>query len=97
MENDINNPSNNSLQKHVSDVVSGNKRFENIYQSLTRLILGSPDNLKKININGKSTFDFLVFRNGKRHIVGMHDELNSFVSTLKMLQKMDPPKKCHSY
>ena len=42
----------------------------------------SPE-LKKININGKSTFDFLVFRNGKRHIIGMHDELNSFVSYIK--------------
>ena len=79
MDNDINNPSNNSLQKHIKDVVSGNKRFENIYQSLTRLILGSPDNLKKVNINGKSTFDFVVFRNGKIHIFGMQDELKSFV------------------
>ncbi|MBI34895.1 MAG: serine protein kinase [Flavobacteriales bacterium] len=83
MDNDVNNQSNNSLQGHVQDVISGKRRFENIYQSLTRLILGSPDNLKKVNINGKSTFDFLVFRNGKRHIVGMHDELNSFVSYIK--------------
>tara|TARA_B100001778_G_C18604240_1_gene638922 strand:+ start:3634 stop:5712 length:2079 start_codon:yes stop_codon:yes gene_type:complete len=83
MDNDINNHLNNSLQKHVKDVISEKKRFENIYQSLTRLILGSPDNLKKVNINGKSTFDFLVFRNGKRHIIGMHDELNSFVSYVK--------------
>ena len=83
MDNDFNNLPNHSLQSHIKDVVSGGKRFENIYQSLTRLILGSPDNLKKVNINGKSTFDFLVFRNGKRHIVGMHDELNSFVSYIK--------------
>lgn len=83
MDNDFNNLPNHSLQSHIKDVVSGDKRFENIYQSLTRLILGSPDNLKKVNINGKSTFDFLVFRNGKRHIVGMHDELNSFVSYIK--------------
>ena len=83
MDNDINNQRNDSLQKHIKDVVSEKRRFENIYQSLTRLILGSPENLKKVNINGKSTFDFQVFRNGKRHIVGMHDELNSFVSYIK--------------
>jgi serine protein kinase len=83
MDNDFNSLSNQSLQNHIKNVVSGDRRFENIYQSLTRLILGSPDNLKKVNINGKSTFDFLVFRNGKRHIVGMHDELNSFVSYVK--------------
>ena len=80
--NDNINPANH-LNTHLSKVISGNRRFENIYQSLTRLILGSKENLKKVNINGRSTFDFQVFRNGKRHVVGMHDELNSFVSYIK--------------
>ena len=71
------------LSNHVKEVIAGARKFENIYQSLTRLILGSKDELKKVNINGKSTFDFQVFRNGEKHIVGMHDELNSFVSYIK--------------
>lgn len=71
------------LCNHIKEVISGSRHFENIYQSLTRLILGSKENLRKVNINGKSTYDFQVFRNGKRHIIGMHEELNSFVSYVK--------------
>jgi serine protein kinase len=71
------------LNNHIKEVITGVRKFENIYQSLTRLILGSKDDLKKVTINGKSTFDFQVFRNGEKHIVGMHDELNSFVSYVK--------------
>jgi serine protein kinase len=34
-------------------------------------------------VNGKTTYDFGIFRSGKKHIIGMYDELNSFVSYVK--------------
>ena len=71
------------LHHHIDAVCSEERRFENIYQSLTRLILGNRNLLEKVIINGKSTFDFLVFRQGERHVIGMHEELNSFVSYIK--------------
>ena len=37
----------------------------------------------KVVVNGRSTYDFSIFRTGKKHIIGMYDEINSFVSYVK--------------
>ena len=74
---------NTSLDFHVKNVIKGSKKFENIFQSITRMILGKPENISKVTVNGKTTYDFKVFRQGKRHVVGMYDEINSFVSFVK--------------
>jgi serine protein kinase len=34
-------------------------------------------------VNGKTTYDFKIFRTGKKHIIGLYDEINSFVSYVK--------------
>jgi serine protein kinase len=34
-------------------------------------------------VNGKTTYDFSIFRNGSKHVIGMYDEINSFVSYVK--------------
>jgi serine protein kinase len=34
-------------------------------------------------VNGKTTYDFKIFRNGSKHVIGMYDEINSFVSYVK--------------
>jgi serine protein kinase len=39
--------------------------------------------IEKVVVNGKTTYDFKIFREGKKHIVGMYDEINSFVSYVK--------------
>jgi len=44
-------------------------------------------------VNGKTTYDFKIFRNGKKHIIGLYDEINSFVSYVKTLPKAVRPKK----
>jgi serine protein kinase len=41
------------------------------------------DEISKVVVNGKTTYDFGIFRSGKKHIIGMYDELNSFVSYVK--------------
>jgi serine protein kinase len=34
-------------------------------------------------VNGKTTYDFSLFREGPKHMIGMYDEINSFVSYVK--------------
>jgi serine protein kinase len=39
--------------------------------------------IEKVVVNGKTTYDFNIFRTGKKHMIGMYDEINSFVSYVK--------------
>lgn len=69
------------LQHHMAEVKKGNRRFENAFQGVARMIL--ENEIDKVVVNGKTTYDFKIFRTGKKHIIGMYDELNSFVSYVK--------------
>jgi len=69
------------LQHHMAEVKNGNRRFENAFQGVARMIL--ENEIDKVVVNGKTTYDFKIFRTGKKHIIGMYDELNSFVSYVK--------------
>ena len=72
---------NNSLHQHITAVKKGDRVFENAFQGVTRMILSSE--IDKVLVNGKTTFDFRVFREGRKHIIGMYDEINSLVSFVK--------------
>jgi len=72
-----------SLDYHIQQVIKGKLHFENVFQAITRMILGDKNNIEKVNVNGKTTYDFKVFRQGKKHMIGMYDEINSFVSFVK--------------
>jgi len=74
-----NNPK--TLQHHMTAVKEGKRRFENAFQGVSRLILESK--IEKVVVNGKTTYDFSIFRNGSKHVIGMYDEINSFVSYVK--------------
>ena len=71
----------NSLQQHITAVKKGKRAFENAFQSVSRMILDN--DIEKVVVNGKSTYNFKVFREGAKHVVGMYDEINSFVSYVK--------------
>ncbi|NJL13919.1 MAG: serine protein kinase PrkA [Microscillaceae bacterium] len=72
-----------TLETHVKAVVQGQRRFENAFQSISRMILGDPSLIEKASVNGQNTYDFQVFRKGSKYIIGMYDEINSFVSYVK--------------
>lgn len=74
---------NPSLETYVKDLLAGRHRFENVFQSVSRMILDHPEGIEKVMVNGKTTYDFKVFRSGKKHIIGMYDEVNSLVSFVK--------------
>jgi serine protein kinase len=69
------------LSHHIQEVKKGKRRFENAFQGVARMILES--DIEKVVVNGKSTYDFSIFRIGKKHVIGMYDEINSFVSYVK--------------
>jgi serine protein kinase len=70
-----------TLQEHLTAVKDGEKRYENAFQGVSRMIL--QQEIEKVVVNGKTTYDFKIFRNGKKHIIGLYDEINSFVSYVK--------------
>ncbi len=72
---------NSTLQHHLTAVKEGKRRFENAFQGVSRMILES--GIEKVVVNGKTTYDFSVFRTGKKHVIGMYDEINSIVSYVK--------------
>jgi len=72
-----------SLVHHLKDVKKGKRRFENGFQSVARMVLEKNDMIDKVIVNGKSTYDFQIFRKGPKHVIGMYDEINSFVSSVK--------------
>jgi len=72
-----------SLEYHAAYVINGERKFENAFQAVSRMILDDSNQIEKIVVNGRSTYDFKVFRQGKKHIIGMYDEINSFVSFVK--------------
>jgi len=71
----------NTLYNHITSVKKGDRVFENAFQCVSRMILDR--DIEKVVVNGKTTFDFKIFRDGKKHIIGMYDEINSFVSFVK--------------
>ena len=70
-----------ALHQHLVEVKEGKRCFENAFQGVARMILES--DIEKVVVNGKTTYDFSIFRSGKKHIIGMYDEINSFVSYVK--------------
>jgi len=72
---------NTGLRQHVQAVKDGTRRFENAFQGVARMVLESE--IDKVVVNGKSTYDFSIFRTGRKHVIGMYDEINSFVSYVK--------------
>lgn len=72
---------NGTLHHHLAAVKEGRRSFENAFQTVARMILES--DIEKVVVNGKTTYDFSIFRTGRKPVIGMYDEINSFVSYVK--------------
>ncbi len=70
-----------TFQHHLASVKAGERRFENAFQGVARMIL--ENDIEKVVVNGKTTYDFGIFRTGRKHVIGLYDEINSFVSYVK--------------
>lgn len=72
-----------SLQQYLAELREGKHRFENVFQSVSRMILEKPGTVEKTVVNGRTVYDFLCFRENPRPVIGMYELLNSFVSYVK--------------
>ena len=70
-----------TLLHHLESVKEGKRRFENAFEGVARMIL--EDDISKVIVKGKGTYDFKIFNTGNKHIIGMYNEINSFVSFVK--------------
>ncbi len=72
-----------TLAYHLKEVKEGRRRFENAFQAVARMILENKEIIEKVIVHSKGTYDFKLFRKGRKHVIGMFDEINSFVSFVK--------------
>lgn len=72
---------NEKLVFHAQEVLRGQRRFENVAQSVSRMILEK--GIDKTTRAGRTVYDFKFFREGGKHIIGWHDELNDLVHFIK--------------
>jgi len=72
-----------TLDFHIQEILKKKRRFENVFESVSRMILDRPDAYEKVKVNGKTAFDFKIFREGPKHIIGLYNEINSFVAFVK--------------
>lgn len=70
-----------SFSEYLSQFIEGKRVFENSFESVSRMILEKE--IEKVVVNGKTIYDFKIFREGKKHVIGLYDEINSFVSYVK--------------
>lgn len=71
------------LNQYLIDLKEGKHHFENVFQVLARMLFDEKEAIKPIVVNGRNTYDFLKFRSGKKHIIGMFDVINMFVAFIK--------------
>ena len=79
----MNEQRSDTLDFHLKEVQKGNRIYENVFHSLSRMILEDQKMIEKVKINGKTTYNFKIFRQGNKYIIGMYDEINSFVAFIK--------------
>ncbi len=72
-----------TIDSYLTELKEGQHRFENVFESLARMLFSDPGFIKPAIVNGKSTYDFLQFRYGKKHIIGLFEVINKFVAFIK--------------
>lgn len=65
---------NEKLTFHLGEVRAGNRRFENAAQSVSRMILER--GVEKTIRAGQTAYEFKFFREGQKHMIGLHQEIN---------------------
>jgi serine protein kinase len=70
-----------TLKDHLIEVKKGQRCFENSFQSVSRMI--QEKGFEKTTAYGRTVYDFQVFRQRKKHLIGMYEELEELVSYVK--------------
>lgn len=79
--NDIAFKDGESLNYHLKQVSTEKRKFETAAQAISRMILER--GVEKVIRAGKNVYEFKYFREGKKHLVGWHDEMMKIVTFIK--------------
>lgn len=71
----------NSLLDHGSLVANEDRSFENVFESISRMVFERGVN--KINDRGRKILDYQLFREGPRPIIKMYNTINDLVHFVK--------------
>lgn len=69
------------LEYHIKEFLAGNRRFENVYEALLRMVKEKP--IIEIDDCGVTKYDYAIFREGERHLIGLYDTINDVVQFIK--------------
>lgn len=72
-----------TLNMYLEELHQGKHHFENVFESMARMIFDDHDKIRSVIVNGKTAYDFMKFRSGKKHIIGMYEVINNFVAFIK--------------
>ncbi len=72
-----------TLDAYIAELKEGKHKFENVFESLAGMLFNDSGSIKPIIVNGKNTYDFMQFRTGKKHIIGLFEVINKFVAFIK--------------
>lgn len=70
-----------TLQEHVNQVKTKKRVFENAFQAVSRMII--EHNVSSVTHAGSTINDFPFFRAEGKHLIGMYEEINTFVNFVK--------------
>ncbi len=71
----------NGLSAHVKGVLTGERKFQNVFESLNEML--REGGVQEATVNGRQKYEFNLFRTGAKPIVGMHDEIMGLASFIK--------------
>jgi serine protein kinase len=72
-----------TIDSYLKEFKEGGHKFENAFELLARMLFSDSNFIKPIIVNGKNTYDFMQFRQGRKHIIGLFDVINKFVAFIK--------------
>ncbi len=69
------------LLRHLREVKEGRRRFENAFQSVSRMFESFTP--KEATVCGKTITEYPGFRQGEKHLIGLHTEINQLVNYVR--------------
>ena len=72
-----------TIDSYLKELKEGKHKFENAFELLAHMLFNNSNFIKPILVNGRNTYDFLQFRMGKKHIIGLFEVINKFVAFIK--------------
>ncbi len=81
-----------TLHDYYAAVASGQKRFENVFQALERMIFDRPNAFERISVCGEDVYDYQVFFFFFRHPVESYRVIEELVTFIRSAARFGPSR-----